>query len=350
MPLNFRFGTWNVYFMTRGEQASRSKVTFLKTFAWDVLALQEVTESAWAVFQELELGSSYLHAFDYAPDSKRSAMSHGAALIARHGLELTEPRLFDGLPKPERGLGATVQLGHRKIKVGSWHAPNASGDGVDVKMQGYRGFTNWVTSQQGPCIVGFDSNHWERSTDLKRPYIPPSDDPFLLENLTFSQNPPHQLRDAFIEYLKNNDEMHASIVGERPTGPLEVTYMRKEKGKPIPERMDYIFMSEAFKVIDVAHHFERSIAAGSDHALVTSDLSLSTSERGHRNVSTEAVIYSKNGHVSDEPIHQGILNNQDADRDISQQAVRRAIEDGMSESDAENLYGYRDPTNDSSPE
>ena len=71
-------------------------------------------------------------------------------------------------------------------------------------MAGYQGFIDGLNSRVHPTIVGFDSNHWERWSKLEPPLVPDSDDPWLLENRFFGSNAPHELKDAFVEYLKGN--------------------------------------------------------------------------------------------------------------------------------------------------
>ncbi len=340
MTSTLKFATWNILFKTRGIESSAAKVSFLKSLDWDVLALQEVTERQWADFREMELGQSYFHAFDFLPSQGRSSMAHGATLIARNGFVLDDCVLFDGLPKPERGVGAVISSNALRLNVASWHAPNASGDGVKTKMRGYQSFTDWLNAKSGPTITGFDSNHWERSCDLERPIVPDSDDPFLLENQTFSRSPPHNMNDAYVEHLKQNPEEYEEIVARHPEGPLETTYMRREKGMNIPERMDYIFVSKDIKTITVNHLYAEAVSAGSDHALVISDLSLPVMPGQNKELQgNELFTVFDDERISDTDLHEKILSNPEADKKISKLAVENAIKRGVSQKDAEKLYG-----------
>ncbi|HYW02913.1 MAG TPA: hypothetical protein VFA86_03140 [Gammaproteobacteria bacterium] len=48
-----------------------------------------------------------------------------------------------------------------------------------------------------------------------------------------------------------------------------------------------------------------------------------------------------NGRKTDAPLHEEILDNPEADRLLSEMAVQRAIEDGLSEEVARELYRYQ---------
>ena len=267
-----KFATWNLQCVSRSRTRILKKVEFMRAMPWDVIALQEVTIDTWETIKAERLGEAYLYAFDDLEITPVGQLPHGAALIARNGFSLDHPNRFPNLPRPERGLGAVTRKCSADLAVASWHAPNASGDGVKVKMAGYQGFIDWLNSRTTPTIAGFDGNHWERWVKLERQHIPDSDDPWLLENQFFGSNAPHRLRDAFIEYLKANPTEYTAIIENRPEGPLEVSYVRKNRGNPIPERMDYILVSQEVHARTVFYHYDASVSAGSDHGLVTAEL------------------------------------------------------------------------------
>lgn len=90
------------------------------------------------------------------------------------------------LPKPQRGLWATVRLPSGPIIAAvSWHAPNAAGDGVEVKMSGYRAMSSWLRGR-GPVVLGADLNSWRDPVDL-RPPVP--GDAFEAEHAFVGRHP-----------------------------------------------------------------------------------------------------------------------------------------------------------------
>ena len=74
--------------------------------------------------------------------------------------------------------------------------------------------------------------------------------------------------------LPNVPAQHAECVENRPNGPLEVSYLRTNRGKLVPERMDYIFISSDLGVRSVGYHYYTSRSAGSDHGLVMAELTI----------------------------------------------------------------------------
>ncbi|MGU3494906.1 hypothetical protein ACLBXM_12760 [Xanthobacteraceae bacterium A53D] len=56
----------------------------------------------------------------------------------------------------------------------------------------------------------------------------------------------------------------------------------------------------------------------------------------------ELCTIDADGHVSDEALHDEILDNAEAERAVAQQAVQRAIRDQkLTPEQAEELYGYK---------
>ena len=195
-------------------------------------------------------------------------------MLARNGFRLADTRLILGLPKAERALVSRTGLGDTPATVPSWHAPNAAGEDVATKMQGYRGILDWLGTVGGPIVLGFDGNHWNRSLALEPEHVPDSDDRWLLENQFFGSNKLHRLRDAFLDHLRTHQHEYEEIKKRRPRGPLAVSYIRGSKANPTEDRFDYVFISEELGVTECSYDYQGAKAAGSDHGLVTADLQL----------------------------------------------------------------------------
>jgi hypothetical protein len=210
-------------------------VDFLNSREWDVVALQEVSRHAWEVITERGIAESSVYALDFFETAPLSKRHHGAALLARSGFQLSTPKLVLGLPKAERALVARTTVGDMPVTVASWHAPNAAGEGVATKMQGYRGIVEWLAMVNGPIVLGFDGNHWNLSAALEPSSVPESNDPWLLENQFFGDSPPHRLRDAFLDYLRAHQPEYEVIKRRRPQGPLGVSYVRGSRENAIED-------------------------------------------------------------------------------------------------------------------
>lgn len=131
-----RFATWNLN--RSGAERARRQVNFLRNVEWDVVALQEVSRSAWSVIAGSGLAENSFYAledFGVRPSGKNP---HGVALLARNGFQLMKPGLIPDLPKVERALTAEAMVENEFTTIAGWHAPNAAGEGVVTKMRGYR--------------------------------------------------------------------------------------------------------------------------------------------------------------------------------------------------------------------
>lgn len=270
-----RVATWNIRYSS--EERSFRLLNYLKSTDWDLLAIQEVSAKAWRVFQEdgiADGGYFTLDGFGIRPTGRRH---HGVAILARNGLSLGEPTLIEGLPKVERALATKVNGLSKGVTFVAWHAPNKAGEGRATKMQGYTAITKYINSVKGPLILGFDSNHWNQNTSLLLPDPVPLDSAWYPENSFFSSAPTHQLADSLIEYLKKDTEVYESVVGERPNGPLAVSFVRGSSRRPVEDRFDYIFVSPDFEVLTCVYDYEGAVKASSDHGFVYADVHLQES-------------------------------------------------------------------------
>ena len=109
---------------------------------------------------------------------------------------------------------------------------------------------------------------------MEFPSVPESNDPWLLENQFFGNNPPHRLRDAFLDYLRAHRPEYEEIERRRPQGSLAVSYVRGSKKNSIEESFDYVCVLEEIEVADCSYDYQGATAAGSDHGIVTAELRL----------------------------------------------------------------------------
>lgn len=258
--------SWNLRWNS-GRHAG-AQAALLDEADWDVAMLQEVSPRAWAALEAQALTAGAISAFDvegHAPDGKRP---HGAVLLPRNGLTLSNAEPITGLPRPGRGIGAQLEGWTVPVAVATWHAPNAAASGPAIKMQGYLGFLGWIARQQAAVCAGFDANHWEQSEvlELATPVNPR--DRWYLENRFFGADPPHRLRDSYRDFLRRNPEEYRRVAADRAgTGCLAVSYVRGSKANPTEDRFDYIFTSEELACVAMTYDYEAGTAAGSDHAV-----------------------------------------------------------------------------------
>ena len=272
--------TWNLRFPGKKMQP---RLDYLASLDWDVALLQEVTRAAQASLVGSHMAEDAVYGLDLhfgphptAADSTEPSRAGGSAILTRNGLRLSEARLIPGLPKEERGVWARVSsqdLAAPATAI-SWHAPNAAGNGVEVKMQGYRALIELIDRVSNPVVLGFDSNHWNLRTELEPAEPPNESDRWYEENLMFSRTPQHRLRDAYLDHLRANPHEYDEILRLRPGGPLAVSYVRGSKARPIEDRFDYIFVSPGVEVRSCVYEYDGAVATGSDHGSVCADLDI----------------------------------------------------------------------------
>jgi exonuclease III len=251
-------------------------LAYLQSIDWDLIAMQEVSKKAWSVLEESTIYSSGYYTLDTFGIHPRGRRVHGAAVISRNeNLMVSSPKLLPYIPKVERAISVTVMGARDPFTLVSWHSANAASEGEPTKMRGYLGFTEWLKQIEKPCISCFDGNHWNKRTELELPDPPNEGDKFFAEDHFFSNNPPHELEDVFIRFLRDSPEDYKRILEKYPDGPLGISYVRKGSGRvPIKDRFDYIFATRHFRVVNCCYEYEAAREAGSDHGLVITDLEL----------------------------------------------------------------------------
>jgi hypothetical protein len=153
------------------------------------------------------------------------------------------------------------------IKVCSFHTP----PGVNVKElkpQSLVILAEWLKSRDGPAILGIDAN----APDVDHPKLKDTVWYWDDESKLLGEQKIHDLRDAFRDYLENNQDLKATIEQNWPEGPLAVSHLTGKGRGQTERRYDFIFVTPEIKVKCVEYLFEEACAAGSDHALVYAKL------------------------------------------------------------------------------
>jgi len=95
----------------------------------------------------------------------------------------------------------------------------------------------------------------------------------------FGGRPEHRLDDTYRRWVNEHPEELEQIRATRPDGPLAISHRTdKRRDSPgFPRRFDALWISPEIEVASIDYHYEAAIAAGSDHALVVAELTLSAS-------------------------------------------------------------------------
>jgi hypothetical protein len=263
-----------------------------------------------ALLQEANAGSietlAEMAGFDWVRwtklDGKPARAGSGyLAAVAGQGAEpeWLSPSL--DVPFPDRVTAARIRVGRTLVVAAAYHAPPGVSWGLEKAQQAVA-FAHWLTELPDLVVLGADANtpmvdhpdfrrtltHWQ--TGVARLKGAPGDD------LLWGHTKVHGLDDALRVALANSPTRMQAIRDARPDGPLEVSFRTlRRNGRPsTPWRFDSIWISKGIRVVSVDYFYDRALAAGSDHALVLSELLVpqvdSPSEMGGRPASWQPAI------------------------------------------------------------
>jgi hypothetical protein len=252
-PMDLTVIDWNVNGAVRQDQPD-----LLAQLQWDVALLQEVTRATWEAFRNL--GNEGVVAFDHLPPLADGGPRYACAIVVNERARLVDAGVLESMPSPERALTATAQLDALILDLCSWAAPPGVSWGDAGKGRQVSRFAAWLRDRTRPVVVGIDRNtpKWERSNLAADEWWN------KWEPLLYGPERVHDLRDAWRDVLDRDPQRMASVLAERPEGPLAVTHVRRG----IECRYDAIYVSPEFEVIEVEHLCDEAREAGSDHAAV----------------------------------------------------------------------------------
>jgi endonuclease/exonuclease/phosphatase family metal-dependent hydrolase len=190
----------------------------------------------------------------------------GSALLFPERTRVLDRGVIEGLPKPQRGVWATVDMPQvGDLTAVSWHSPNKAGDSLAVKMDAFRAMSAWLEGAGRPLVLGADLNTWMDPIELAKP---DEDDPHFEEHAFVGRDPGHGLEDGYRQALERNGRLQA-LGATTPQGPLAVSHILSSGAE---HRMDRIFISQDLTAIDGGYLLDAARQAGSDHALHWLDL------------------------------------------------------------------------------
>jgi hypothetical protein len=199
-------------------------------------------------------------AFDYLPPLADEGPRYACGIVTKDRVGILEAGLLESMPSPERAIAARAEIDGLTLDLCSWAAPPGVSWGDAGKGRQVSRFAAWLKDRAGPVVVGIDRNapRWERSNL--------SDDVWWnkREPLLYGPGRIHDLRDAWRDVLDRDPARMASVLDERPDGPLAVTHIRRG----VECRYDAIYVPPEFEVVELEHFWDEAREAGSDHAAV----------------------------------------------------------------------------------
>ncbi|MFO0995308.1 MAG: hypothetical protein U1F33_01395 [Alphaproteobacteria bacterium] len=260
-----RYASWNL----NGRTKLTGQQTLLEEAAPDIFACQEVTSTLFEKLMATRFFDWGACSLELRPPriGEGRGRQLGCALFGKLPLKVLEFSILDSVPFPERTIVALIEAPWGRFRSCSFHVPPGASWGK-LKPQTAVEIARWLSAQVEPTIFGIDAN------------APKTDHPDHMQNEWWWADEPkllgpaplHHLHDTLRVYLRANPHVAAEMVTRYPNGPLAVPHERKRGSVRTKCRYDFIYATDNFGVDKVEYCYERACQAGSDHALVLSDL------------------------------------------------------------------------------
>lgn len=288
--MRLRVVSWNVD--SRPTGFLDAKVELLRQLQPDLAVLQEINRSVYRALLPHPLAHQRIHrkprVFSWGALSTDLCIPRGSehrlgcavlgaqttALLGAHVLD----RVPFAVPDPVRlgflwrTVAARVALATgMSLTAGSFHARRASNYHASQLQRAFHaGIVGWLADVPGPVVVGMSAGAptvdppdvpWSTSSSVD-PQDDTDADPLL------GPDADHRLDDVLRRYLHHHPEELERIRETRSGGPLAISHHVSAQ----PVRHDHLWATRDLTVLDVRYLYDDAVAAGSDHALVLTDL------------------------------------------------------------------------------
>jgi len=265
--------SWNV----RGMPHPADQLGLLADQNSDILLLQDVGPSAVNAVADSHLWLNLADTWSF-PISSQGVARRGGCLIAVKGDWVLTPTLptLDALLS-NRSLAVTATHGGVALTLLSCYAPTNTGPGRKQRPAYFAALAAWLSTVPAPIVLGMDAN----GPRVDHPDIEQSKWWAQEEALVLGAGTPTE--DVLRLWYADHPAELKRRLRYYPNGPLADSYHRGRRGKYLRCRYDSIRVSLGIHVLDVRYLYEEAVQAGSDHALVITDIELGrTAERPQR--------------------------------------------------------------------
>lgn len=251
---------WNISYA--GDTST--KIDYLETLLSDTtcVILQEVKPHAFEHIKNALSGRFNLfYSLDYRKPSKYDSDAHrlGVLIMVDKSFDIECSGLIGRSPFPDRTMFVTLKKNDKHIKILGLHSLTGCGYYRSKSVQ-YDSFAEFINEYE-PDIIGIDANE-------------PQIDHYDIRQMQFFDNGPGAkhffdemanlgLADGFVRY--NN------IQTLEEGKPLAKTHNIRRKGAV---RYDFLFVKNNLKITNFNYYYESAVSAGSDHALIESEIEI----------------------------------------------------------------------------
>ena len=251
---------WNISYAGDTER----KVKYLQEYLTDdtCVMLQEVKPNAYE-YIKTTLGDQYemFYSLEYRKPSKfdSDARKLGVLILVSKGVGIVEAGVIERSPFPDRTVYLTIRKDGSIIKLLALHSLTGCGYYRSKSVQ-YDSFAEFIDAYR-PDIIGIDANE-------------PQVDHYDMRRMQFFDNGPGAkhffsemvdigLTDAYVRYN--------GIEGYKEGQPLAQSHNIRRKGAV---RYDFLFVRDTCSIDLLTYNYDEAVAAGSDHAIIVSDLTV----------------------------------------------------------------------------
>ncbi|MCX6083940.1 MAG: hypothetical protein NT102_03130 [Caldiserica bacterium] len=262
--MRLRIASWNV----RGMPHPADQLGLLADQYPDILLLQDVGPSAVRAVMDSRLWSCVADTWSLPRSSQAVTRRGGCLITAADGWLLTSAASVSGDLSSNRALAVTATHGGTVLTLLSCYSPTNTGPGRKERPDTFNTLAAWLAALPAPVVLGMDANG------------PRVDHPDIEQNRWWSEEEALVLgadartSDVLRLWYADHPAELKRRVRYYPNGPLADSYHRGRRAKYLRCRYDSIRVSPGITVTDVRYLYEEAVRAGSDHALVITDIDL----------------------------------------------------------------------------
>lgn len=186
------------------------------------------------------------------------ARNLGVVIACTKGIDILDSGIIERALLPERTAWAILQYGGRELRVLTLHSLTSSDYGRAKSLQ-YNTCSEFLESFR-PDIIGMDANE-------------PRVDACTVDEMEFHDSGYGAV--AFFRHIQRSGLSDAYVRANGITACeegkcLATSYTIRSR----PVRYDFLFVKDSIPVTHCAYLYEEAVAAGSDHALLLSELEI----------------------------------------------------------------------------
>jgi hypothetical protein len=259
--MRLRVASWNI----RGAAHPALQLALLARCRPDIVLLQDVSQSAAQAIRTSGCLGTAIDTWS-GPDAEPGTRPRiGCLMTAPHGWRLSRD---DQPGVTGRLLCGTATYERTQLTLFSCYAPTNTGPLRAQRPAFFTALAQQLDGAPTPLILGMDANGPRVDhPDLDRSVWWTPEEQAVLDAGTPTS-------DALRLWYADHPADFRRRVRYYPRGPLADSFHRGRRGKYVRSRYDSIRVSPGIRVLDVRYLYDDAVQAGSDHALVVTDVEL----------------------------------------------------------------------------